>query len=209
MTFPSYHIHACYRRSYAVSPVYLFKRALASSQNVHRTRCRSLFLGGLEPYSLHFSWRSYAFTTMHRLSPPRRERDPSKNDLYGEVSTLWALVIVSPCLLIESPQGIVEFLSPDPLSTFPICFHARILPLIIFLAGVWIPSVFVRAEAFSLTQIGGGVLFQTESWAHSLSFYRKGFDHKLMWSGPAFQESISHHKLLWKSPFIHHCDKIA
>lgn len=54
---------------------------------------------------------------------------------------------------------------PDPLSTFPICSHARILPLIIFPAGVWIPSAFVRADAFSLTQIGGGVIFQTESWA--------------------------------------------
>lgn len=43
---------------------------------------------------------------------------------------------------------------PDPLSTFPVCFHARILPLFIFLAGVWIPSAFVRADAFSLTQIG-------------------------------------------------------
>ena len=46
-----------------------------------------------------------------------------------------------------------------PLSTFPICSHARILPLNIFLAGVWIPSAFVRADAFSLTQIGGGVIF--------------------------------------------------
>ena len=46
MTFPSYHIHACRGRSYAVSPVYLFKRALASGQDVHRTRCRSLPLGG-------------------------------------------------------------------------------------------------------------------------------------------------------------------
>ena len=50
---------------------------------------------------------------------------------------------------------------PDLLSTFPICFHARILLLTFFLAGVWIPSAFVRTDAFSLTQIGGGLLFQT------------------------------------------------
>jgi hypothetical protein len=30
----TYHIHACRGRSYVVSPVYLFKRALASGQDV-------------------------------------------------------------------------------------------------------------------------------------------------------------------------------
>lgn len=209
MTFPSYHIHACYRRSYAVSPVYLFKRALASSQNVHRTRCRSLFLGGLEPYSLHFCWRSYAFTTMHRLSPPRRERDPSKNDLYGEVSTLWALG--KPLLVNRiSPRHSRIFISWSAFD-FPHLFP-RTDSSTYNLSCRRLDSFYFRAcRGFQPYQNRGwrSIPNWIMGWAHSLSFYRKGFDHKLMWSGPAFQESISHHKLLWKSPFIHHCDKIA
>lgn len=59
-----------------------FPRSTCSNERLQAARTyivqdvAHFFLGGLEPYSLHFSWRSYAFTTMHRLSPPRREIDP-------------------------------------------------------------------------------------------------------------------------------------
>ena len=41
-----------------------------------------------QPYSLHLSWRSYALTTMHRVSPPMDEQARKKHFLLPDALSL-------------------------------------------------------------------------------------------------------------------------